>query len=97
MCVVVVVVSRMVLQQNQRFSLMEEKYKSLQGKTSSLFNMEEEVLRVSQKVRLIHRPGAEGSIHPHDKHKQHKLAQQLVVHCLVVAFICTGLEKWRKD
>ncbi|XP_069376271.1 inhibitor of nuclear factor kappa-B kinase-interacting protein isoform X1 [Paralichthys olivaceus] len=42
--------SWMVLQQNQRFSLMEEKYKSLQGKTSSLFNMEEEVLRVSKKL-----------------------------------------------
>ncbi|XP_060933957.1 inhibitor of nuclear factor kappa-B kinase-interacting protein isoform X1 [Limanda limanda] len=54
MCVLCVAacgaLSWMVLQQNQRFSLMEEKYKSLQGKTSSLFNMEEEVLRVSQKL-----------------------------------------------
>ncbi|XP_069376272.1 inhibitor of nuclear factor kappa-B kinase-interacting protein isoform X2 [Paralichthys olivaceus] len=45
--------SWMVLQQNQRFSLMEEKYKSLQGKTSSLFNMEEEVLRVSKKCESV--------------------------------------------
>ncbi|CAB1430907.1 unnamed protein product [Pleuronectes platessa] len=54
MCVLCVAacgaLSWMVLQQNQRFSLMEEKYKSLQGETSSLFNMEEEVLRVSQKL-----------------------------------------------
>nr|XP_019948062.1 PREDICTED: inhibitor of nuclear factor kappa-B kinase-interacting protein [Paralichthys olivaceus] len=32
---------------------MEEKYKSLQGKTSSLFNMEEEVLRVSKKCESV--------------------------------------------
>lgn len=50
--------SRMVMQQNERFSQMEEKYKSLQGKTSSLFEMEEEVLRVSRKVRSICRPVA---------------------------------------
>ncbi|XP_062239323.1 inhibitor of nuclear factor kappa-B kinase-interacting protein isoform X2 [Platichthys flesus] len=57
MCVLCVAacgaLSWMVLQQNQRFSLMEEKYKSLQGKTSSLFNMEEEVLRVSQKCESV--------------------------------------------
>ncbi|KAF3859258.1 hypothetical protein F7725_021657 [Dissostichus mawsoni] len=40
----------MVLQQNDRFSAIEEKYKSLQGKTSSLFDMEEEVLKVSEKL-----------------------------------------------
>ncbi|XP_029318404.1 inhibitor of nuclear factor kappa-B kinase-interacting protein isoform X1 [Cottoperca gobio] len=42
--------SWMVLQQNERFSQIEEKYKSLQGKTSSLFDMEEEVLKVSKKL-----------------------------------------------
>lgn len=42
----------MVLQQNGRFSEMEEKYKFLDGKTSSLFDMEEKVLKVSQKVSL---------------------------------------------
>lgn len=44
---------RVVLQQNERFSQIEEKYKSLHGKTSSLFDMEEEIIRVSKKVRLI--------------------------------------------
>ncbi|XP_068573462.1 inhibitor of nuclear factor kappa-B kinase-interacting protein isoform X1 [Cebidichthys violaceus] len=39
-----------VLQQNERFSQIEEKYKSLHGKTSSLFDMEEEVLKVSEKL-----------------------------------------------
>lgn len=34
---------------------MEEKYKLLHGKTSSLFDMEEEVLKVSEKVRLVFR------------------------------------------
>lgn len=43
---------RVVLQQNARFSEMEEKYKSLHGKTSSLFDMEEKVMKVSQKVSL---------------------------------------------
>ncbi|XP_040885945.1 inhibitor of nuclear factor kappa-B kinase-interacting protein isoform X1 [Toxotes jaculatrix] len=42
--------SWMVLQQNERFSQIEEKYKSLHGKTSSLFDMEEEVLKVSKKL-----------------------------------------------
>ncbi len=45
---------RVVLQQNERFSEIEEKYHFLQGKTSSLFDMEEEVLKVSKKVRLIY-------------------------------------------
>lgn len=40
----------MVIQQNERFSEMEEKYNFLHGKTSSLFAMEEEVLKVSRKV-----------------------------------------------
>ncbi|XP_062299969.1 inhibitor of nuclear factor kappa-B kinase-interacting protein isoform X1 [Scomber scombrus] len=42
--------SWVVLQQNERFSEIEEKYSFLQGKTSSLFNMEEEVLKVSKKL-----------------------------------------------
>lgn len=43
----------MVLKQHERFSEMEEKYKLLHGKTSSLFDMEEEVLKVSKKVRFV--------------------------------------------
>ncbi|XP_071391576.1 inhibitor of nuclear factor kappa-B kinase-interacting protein isoform X1 [Centroberyx affinis] len=39
-----------VLQQNERFSEIEEKYKLLHGKTASLFDMEEEVLKVSKKL-----------------------------------------------
>nr|XP_040029025.1 inhibitor of nuclear factor kappa-B kinase-interacting protein isoform X1 [Gasterosteus aculeatus aculeatus] len=42
--------SWLVLQQNERFSEIEEKYKSLNGKTSSLFAMEEDVLKVSKKL-----------------------------------------------
>ncbi|KAI3366708.1 hypothetical protein L3Q82_009383, partial [Scortum barcoo] len=42
--------SWVVLQQNERFSDIEEKYHFLQGKTSSLFEMEEEVLKVSKKL-----------------------------------------------
>ncbi|XP_041637042.1 inhibitor of nuclear factor kappa-B kinase-interacting protein isoform X2 [Cheilinus undulatus] len=45
--------SWMVLQQNERFSEIEEKYKFLHGKTSSLFDMEEEVLKVSKKCESI--------------------------------------------
>ncbi|KAF0029790.1 inhibitor of nuclear factor kappa-B kinase-interacting protein isoform X2 [Scophthalmus maximus] len=47
--------SWMVLRQNERFSQIEEKYKSLHGKTSSLFDMEEEVLRVSEKCESVQR------------------------------------------
>lgn len=43
----------MVLQQNERFSEIEEKYRLLHGRTSNLFNMEEEVLKVSEKVALF--------------------------------------------
>lgn len=43
---------RVVLQQNERFSEIEEKYMLLHGKTSNLFDMEEKVLKVSQKVSL---------------------------------------------
>lgn len=43
---------RVVLRQNERFSQIEEKFRFLQGKTSNLFTMEEEVLKVSQKVGL---------------------------------------------
>lgn len=45
--------SWVVLQQNARFSEMEEKYKSLHGKTSSLFDMEEKVMKVSQKCESV--------------------------------------------
>lgn len=41
---------RVVLRQNERFSEIEEKYSFLHAKTSNLFNMEEEVLKVSKKV-----------------------------------------------
>ncbi|XP_065807426.1 inhibitor of nuclear factor kappa-B kinase-interacting protein isoform X2 [Labrus bergylta] len=51
--------SWMVLQQNERFSAMEEKFKLLHGKTSSLFNMEEEVLKVSKKCESV-QPMLEG-------------------------------------
>lgn len=39
-----------VLQQSERFSEIEEKYRLLHGKTASLFAMEEEVLKVSKKL-----------------------------------------------
>ncbi|XP_004548387.3 inhibitor of nuclear factor kappa-B kinase-interacting protein isoform X2 [Maylandia zebra] len=42
--------SWLVLQQNEKFSQIEEKYRSLHGKTSSLFDMEEEIVRVSKKL-----------------------------------------------
>uniref|UniRef100_A0A3P8SHU0 IKBKB interacting protein n=1 Tax=Amphiprion percula TaxID=161767 RepID=A0A3P8SHU0_AMPPE len=45
--------SWMVLQQNERFSQIEEKYKSLHGKASSLFDMEEEIVRVSKKCESV--------------------------------------------
>ncbi|XP_075967529.1 inhibitor of nuclear factor kappa-B kinase-interacting protein isoform X2 [Anarhichas minor] len=45
--------SWVVLQQNERFSQIEEKYKSLHRKTSSLFDMEEEVLKVSEKCKSV--------------------------------------------
>ncbi|XP_056133097.1 inhibitor of nuclear factor kappa-B kinase-interacting protein isoform X1 [Lampris incognitus] len=39
-----------VLQQNRRFADIEEKYNLLHGKTAGLFDMEEEVLKVSRKL-----------------------------------------------
>lgn len=42
-----------VLLQNERFSEIENKYRSLHGKTSSLFDMEEEVLKVSKKCESV--------------------------------------------
>ncbi|XP_071761797.1 inhibitor of nuclear factor kappa-B kinase-interacting protein isoform X2 [Centroberyx gerrardi] len=42
-----------VLQQNERFSEIEEKYKLLHGKTASLFDMEQEVLKVSKKCESV--------------------------------------------
>lgn len=49
---------RVVLQQSERFSEIEEKYRFLDGKTSNLFNMEEEVLKVSKKVGLLNSKGS---------------------------------------
>ncbi|XP_037316165.2 inhibitor of nuclear factor kappa-B kinase-interacting protein isoform X2 [Pungitius pungitius] len=46
--------SWLVLRQNERFSEMEEKYRSLNGRTSSLFDMEEDVLKVSEKCASVH-------------------------------------------
>ncbi|XP_069571903.1 inhibitor of nuclear factor kappa-B kinase-interacting protein isoform X2 [Brachyistius frenatus] len=45
--------SWVVLQQNDKFSQMEEKYRSLLGKTSSLFDMEEEIVKVSKKCQSV--------------------------------------------
>ncbi|CAN9508431.1 unnamed protein product [Ophioblennius macclurei] len=45
--------SWMVLQHHEKFSQIEEKYKSLQGKTSRLFDMEEEIIRVSKKCESV--------------------------------------------
>ncbi|XP_068442848.1 inhibitor of nuclear factor kappa-B kinase-interacting protein isoform X1 [Clinocottus analis] len=42
--------SWVVLQQNERFAEMDEKYKCMHGKTSSLHDMEEEVQKVSKKL-----------------------------------------------
>nr|XP_015815663.2 inhibitor of nuclear factor kappa-B kinase-interacting protein isoform X2 [Nothobranchius furzeri] len=47
------VLSWLVLLQNERFSQIEEKYKSLHGKTSSLVEMEEEMLKVSKKCERV--------------------------------------------
>lgn len=44
----------MVLQQNERFSQIEEKYKFLHGKTSTFLDMEEKIVEVSKKVCLGH-------------------------------------------
>lgn len=43
---------RVVLQQNGKFTEMQEKYKFLHGKTSRLFDMEEKVMKVHQKVSV---------------------------------------------
>lgn len=45
--------SWVVLQQNERFSVMEEKYRLLHGKTSSLFDMEQEIFKVSKKCENV--------------------------------------------
>ncbi|MEQ2254126.1 hypothetical protein ILYODFUR_000533 [Ilyodon furcidens] len=44
------VLSWVVLRQTERFSLMEEKFRALHGKTSSLLDMEEEIVKVSKKL-----------------------------------------------
>ncbi|XP_056133098.1 inhibitor of nuclear factor kappa-B kinase-interacting protein isoform X2 [Lampris incognitus] len=58
-----------VLQQNRRFADIEEKYNLLHGKTAGLFDMEEEVLKVSRKcesvqVMLDGLGGQQGALHP---------------------------------
>ncbi|XP_041833939.1 inhibitor of nuclear factor kappa-B kinase-interacting protein isoform X2 [Melanotaenia boesemani] len=57
MCVVSLLacgaLSWMVLQQNERFAQMEEKYRSLDGKTSSLLDMEEKMVEVSKKCESV--------------------------------------------
>ncbi|XP_034019539.1 inhibitor of nuclear factor kappa-B kinase-interacting protein isoform X2 [Thalassophryne amazonica] len=45
--------SWIVLQQNENFSEVEAKYKFLHDKTASLFNMEQELLKVSKKCESI--------------------------------------------
>ena len=45
--------SRVVLQQNERFSDLENKYILLHQRTTGLLTMEEEVLRVSEKVGIV--------------------------------------------
>ncbi|KAM4569126.1 inhibitor of nuclear factor kappa-B kinase-interacting protein isoform 2-T2 [Odontesthes bonariensis] len=45
--------SWVVLQQNERFSQIEEKYRSLHGKTSNLLDMEEEIVKVSKKCESV--------------------------------------------
>ncbi|XP_070710270.1 inhibitor of nuclear factor kappa-B kinase-interacting protein isoform X2 [Pempheris klunzingeri] len=62
--------SWVVLQQNERFSKIEEKYKILHGRTSSLFDMEEEVLKVSKKCESVQLMleglgGQRGTLQPH--------------------------------
>ncbi|XP_067345913.1 inhibitor of nuclear factor kappa-B kinase-interacting protein isoform X2 [Channa argus] len=61
--------SWVVLQQNERFSQIEENCRSLQKKTSSLFDMEEEVLKVSKRcegvqLMLEDLGGQPGVLHP---------------------------------
>uniref|UniRef100_H3BYB4 IKBKB interacting protein n=1 Tax=Tetraodon nigroviridis TaxID=99883 RepID=H3BYB4_TETNG len=58
-----------VVHQNERFSQIEEKYRFLHGKTSDLFSMEEEVLKVSRKCEgtqpMLERLGGQrGAAHP---------------------------------
>ncbi|XP_064794965.1 inhibitor of nuclear factor kappa-B kinase-interacting protein-like isoform X2 [Oncorhynchus masou masou] len=48
--IVCIVLTWVVLQQNARFFDVEEKYKLLSGKTASLLEMEEEVIKVSKKL-----------------------------------------------
>ncbi|XP_030004647.1 inhibitor of nuclear factor kappa-B kinase-interacting protein isoform X2 [Sphaeramia orbicularis] len=62
--------SWVVLQQNERFSEIEEKYRLLHGKTSSLFDMEDEVLKVSKKCESVQLmleglDGQKGALQPH--------------------------------
>ena len=45
--------SRVVLQQNERFSDLENKYTLLHQRTTGLLTLEEDVLRVSEKVGIV--------------------------------------------
>ncbi|XP_015252276.1 PREDICTED: inhibitor of nuclear factor kappa-B kinase-interacting protein isoform X2 [Cyprinodon variegatus] len=47
------ILSWMVLQQNEKFSQIEEKYRALHEKTSSLLVMEEEMVKVSKKFESV--------------------------------------------
>lgn len=95
-------VFRVVLQQNERFSEIEEKYNLLQGKTASLFVMEEEVLKVSKKVRLMYsgtavlrNGGVKGSIHPNYRKTKTNFLNQLPMisdPAEIICFICLGLK-----
>ncbi|KAM4615286.1 inhibitor of nuclear factor kappa-B kinase-interacting protein isoform 2-T2 [Polymixia lowei] len=63
------VLTWVVLQQNERFSEIEGKYKLLNEKTASLFDVEEEVLKVSKKcervqVMLEGLGGQQGALRP---------------------------------
>uniref|UniRef100_A0A1A7WYR4 IKBKB interacting protein n=1 Tax=Iconisemion striatum TaxID=60296 RepID=A0A1A7WYR4_9TELE len=60
------VLSWLVLLQNERFSQIEEKCKSLHGKTSSLVDMEEEMLQVSKKCERVQLmlEGQRGALQP---------------------------------
>ncbi|XP_021419664.2 inhibitor of nuclear factor kappa-B kinase-interacting protein isoform X1 [Oncorhynchus mykiss] len=68
--IVCIVLTWVVLQQNARFFDVEEKYKLLSGKTASLLEMEEEVIKVSKKCEgvqslLEHLERQPGGLLPH--------------------------------
>ncbi|XP_038833722.1 inhibitor of nuclear factor kappa-B kinase-interacting protein-like isoform X1 [Salvelinus namaycush] len=68
--IVCIVLTWVVLQQNARFFDVEEKYKLLSGKTASLLEMEEDVIKVSKKYEglqslLEHLERQPGGLLPH--------------------------------